>query len=133
MRKVWFPIAFFYGLVICGNWFFEIVDIPSVMAGEELTPFNAAEAAMESFLLVLAAAATIVVVRRLLTRIRMLEGMYNLCSSCKAVHVKGRWIPLEEFLETDSEVSISHGLCDKCAEKLYPDMPELTGSRTGSD
>ena len=43
-----------------------------------------------------------------------------MCASCKRVRTDDDWEPVEQYLERHGEVSVSHGLCQPCAGKLYP-------------
>ena len=37
------------------------------------------------------------------------------CAWCKRIRVrKARWLPLEDYLSQQSEVSLSHGICPAC-------------------
>lgn len=58
-----------------------------------------------------------------LAKIKTLSGLLPMCSSCKKVRDdQGYWNQLELYLEKHSDVAVSHGICDDCAEKLYPDF-----------
>jgi hypothetical protein len=65
-----------------------------------------------------------------LRRMRRLEGLLPVCSSCKRIRLDGapqedgRWMPLEEYVRDETEVRFSHGLCEECMERLYPGMAE---------
>jgi hypothetical protein len=56
-------------------------------------------------------------------KITKLEGLLPICASCKKIRdVHGYWNQLEEYFQQNSEIMFSHGLCDDCVEKLYPDL-----------
>lgn len=51
-----------------------------------------------------------------------LAGIIPICSSCKSIrNDEGYWKELEAYIETHSNAVFSHGLCEKCTEKLYKD------------
>lgn len=55
--------------------------------------------------------------------IKMLRGLLPICSSCKSIRDdKGYWQSIEAYIEDHSDALFSHGLCDKCMEKLYGDQ-----------
>jgi uncharacterized PurR-regulated membrane protein YhhQ (DUF165 family) len=62
-------------------------------------------------------------------RMRRLEGLLPVCSSCKRIRLEGaeeghdRWIPLEDYVRDETEVRFSHGLCQDCMKELYPNLP----------
>ena len=66
-----------------------------------------------------------------LARVKRLEGMLPVCSGCKRVHAVAptpdapdRWVSLEEYVHQETTVQFSHGLCNDCMRRLYPDLAE---------
>jgi uncharacterized PurR-regulated membrane protein YhhQ (DUF165 family) len=66
-----------------------------------------------------------------LARVTHLEGLLPVCSSCKRIHVvpatpdvPDRWVSLEDYLRQETTVQFSHGMCDDCMRRLYPDIAE---------
>lgn len=66
-----------------------------------------------------------------LRRMRQLEGLLPICSSCRMIRVEPvaageepRWLPLETYLLNEKSVTFTHGICPECLKKLYPGMPE---------
>jgi PAS domain S-box-containing protein len=56
-----------------------------------------------------------------LNRIKTLKGLIPICSSCKKIRNDGGyWQQVEEYVAEHTEADFSHGLCDECAHKLYP-------------
>jgi hypothetical protein len=57
-----------------------------------------------------------------LLNIRTLEGIIPICMHCKEIRDdKGSWNQLEKYICEHTEAKFSHGVCDKCVEKYYPD------------
>ncbi len=55
-----------------------------------------------------------------LSEIKKLSGLLPICSHCKKIKDdKGYWNNLEEYIQTHSDVSFSHGLCSECSDELY--------------
>jgi len=55
--------------------------------------------------------------------IKTLSGLLPICSSCKNIRDdKGYWTRIESYIEQHSDAEFSHGICPKCAKKLYPDL-----------
>jgi len=51
-----------------------------------------------------------------------LGGFVHLCMHCKSVrNDRHAWEPLEQFIAERTSSMTSHGLCDACAQKHYPD------------
>ena len=61
--------------------------------------------------------------RALQKKVRALEGILPICTSCKRIRdEKGEYEPLEKYISEHSEASFSHGICPQCAKKLYPEV-----------
>jgi PAS domain S-box-containing protein len=55
--------------------------------------------------------------------LKMLSGILPICSNCKKIRDDiGYWHQLETYIRNHSEAEFSHGLCPKCAEKLYSEL-----------
>ena len=51
-----------------------------------------------------------------------LSGLLPICARCKKIRdEKGYWNNLEEYIQTHSDASFSHGMCAECSDKLYGD------------
>jgi hypothetical protein len=56
-----------------------------------------------------------------LDRIKTLNGLIPICSSCKKIRDdKGYWNKLEKYIQEHSNAEFSHGICPDCMKKLYP-------------
>lgn len=57
-----------------------------------------------------------------LERVRTLEGILPICSSCKQIRVDDdHWEPVDVYVSQHSKAKFSHGICPICAKRLYPD------------
>jgi integral membrane sensor domain MASE1 len=55
--------------------------------------------------------------------IKALRGLLPMCASCKKIRDdQGYWDYVENYIQTHSEATISHGLCPDCIKKLYPQL-----------
>ncbi|MCP3874018.1 MAG: DUF3365 domain-containing protein [Desulfobacteraceae bacterium] len=55
-------------------------------------------------------------------KIKVLQGFIPICSHCKKIRDdQGYWNSIESYLHEHSEVELSHSICQKCAQKHYPD------------
>jgi DNA-binding response OmpR family regulator len=58
-----------------------------------------------------------------LSEIKTLRGIIPICSSCKKIRDDaGYWHQVEVYVRDHSEADFSHGMCEECARKLYPDI-----------
>ncbi len=60
--------------------------------------------------------------REALAKVKLLSGFLPICSSCKKIrNDKGYWQQIEAYISEHSDTKFSHGLCNECAKKLYPE------------
>ena len=53
------------------------------------------------------------------------EGILSVCSYCREVRNKdGDWQHIEKYLSNVSNIQFSHGVCDSCMERHFPDVVE---------
>jgi len=58
-----------------------------------------------------------------LEEVRILRGILPICASCKKNrNDQGSWVQIEEYIRDHSEAEFSHGICQECAKKLYPEF-----------
>jgi len=61
--------------------------------------------------------------QKALKDVKKLSGLLPICSHCKNIRDdKGYWTQIEEYISDKSDAEFSHGVCQKCTEKYYPDM-----------
>ena len=55
--------------------------------------------------------------------IRILQGIIPICMHCKGIRDdQGYWNQLEQYIADHSDVQFSHGICETCLEKYYPEL-----------
>lgn len=58
-----------------------------------------------------------------LAKVKQLKGLLPICASCKKIRDdRGYWNQLEVYIRDHSEAVFTHGICDDCAKKLYPEF-----------
>jgi transcriptional regulator with GAF, ATPase, and Fis domain len=61
--------------------------------------------------------------KKALNEIKILRGLLPICSFCKKIRDdEGYWNQIEEFMHKHSDLRFSHGICQECAKKHYPDL-----------
>ena len=61
--------------------------------------------------------------QKALSEVKTLSGLLPICSHCKKIRDdKGYWNQIESYIHEHSEAEFSHGICQECAKKYYPDM-----------
>ncbi|MFH1853332.1 MAG: hypothetical protein ABIA75_13420 [Candidatus Neomarinimicrobiota bacterium] len=82
---------------------------------------NFSESIFESLLVLIAGTVTVIMTRKLLSKIEYLEGFLSICSACKKIRdEQGDWIEPEVYVRDHSQAEFSHGICPECASQLYP-------------
>jgi hypothetical protein len=57
-----------------------------------------------------------------LKNVKTLSGFLPICASCKNIRDdEGYWQQIEEYIMNHSEVDFTHGICNECVKKLYPE------------
>lgn len=55
--------------------------------------------------------------------LKTLRGLIPICANCKSIRDdKGTWNEIEAYVQSHSLALFSHGICPKCADKLYGDQ-----------
>jgi hypothetical protein len=81
---------------------------------QEITTRRAAEAAKEQLIMELTDA---------LAQVKTLTGLLPICSSCRQIRDhEGAWSKIEEYIQNRTDAEFTHGICPKCAKRLYPDL-----------
>ncbi|MBN1308257.1 MAG: hypothetical protein JXA18_10095 [Chitinispirillaceae bacterium] len=61
--------------------------------------------------------------RTALAQVKTLRGLIPICAACKKIrNDQGYWERIEKYIEDHSEADFSHGICEECARKLYPEI-----------
>ncbi len=56
-------------------------------------------------------------------QIKRLEDLIPICSSCRKVRdTDGYWKQVEQYITERTHSNFSHGICEECAHKLYPEI-----------
>ncbi len=61
--------------------------------------------------------------QKALGEVKTLNGLLPICSYCKKIRDdKGYWNQIDAYIQDHSEAEFSHGICQECAKKYYPDL-----------
>lgn len=57
-----------------------------------------------------------------MSSVRSITGYIPICASCKNIRLgNNTWITVEQYVSDRTGAKFSHGICPRCAEKLYPE------------
>jgi len=60
--------------------------------------------------------------QKALGEIKALQGILPICSYCKKIRDdKGEWTQMEVYISKRTDARFSHGICQECAKKEFPD------------
>jgi hypothetical protein len=55
--------------------------------------------------------------------VKTLQGILPICMHCKKIRDdEGAWRQLEVYIREHTNADFSHGMCEPCAKKLYPEI-----------
>lgn len=112
-----------FGIIFLFLWLDEIYDLPHYLFKSMATPVNMVESIFESIMILMVGFICIKSTLGLLSKIRVLEGLLPICSSCKKIRDgENGWQQIETYIEQRSNASFTHGLCQDCMDKLYGDQ-----------
>ena len=60
-----------------------------------------------------------VLTKRLLARVRHLEGSIPVCTFCRRVQIYSGWISMEDYVKRYSDADVSIAMCPACAAEQY--------------
>ena len=103
--------------IIALTWLDELIALPSLIFTDQPFIFNFQESALKMLLVLAVWFLLIGSTRRVLARVRYLEGFTRVCSWCRRIHFKSNWISLEEFLQAGFDTPTTHGICPTCLAK----------------
>ncbi|MEO8435450.1 MAG: PAS domain S-box protein [Pyrinomonadaceae bacterium] len=67
-----------------------------------------------------------------LAEVKTLQGILPICMTCKRIRDdEGAWTQLELYIKEHTGADFSHGMCDSCGEKMYPEIYEKLRSSNG--
>jgi PAS domain S-box-containing protein len=60
-----------------------------------------------------------------LAEVKTLRGILPICMTCKKIRDdEGAWTQIELYIKAHTNAEFSHGMCDPCAKKMYPEIYE---------
>jgi K+-sensing histidine kinase KdpD len=67
-----------------------------------------------------------------LAEVKQLRGILPICASCKKIRdAKGKWTDVASYISDRTDAEFSHGMCQPCVERLYPEIYQRMALRGG--
>jgi hypothetical protein len=105
-------LGFLAIIIIC--WLNELLQLPSLVFSGHPFAFFFRKSTLDMLLVLAIWLLVSGFTRRLLERVRQLEGFLRVCSWCRRIDYAGRWMPLEEFMQQGFDTPTTHGICQEC-------------------
>jgi len=105
-------------LILITIWLDEFLDLPKILLGAPATPYRIEEYLLETILISIVAVFVIVITFMLLQKIERLDRYLRVCAWCRSVWFDGKWVNFEQYMEGRHALQATHGICEKCHEKL---------------
>jgi len=106
-------------LIVAMIWVNEIWDLPHLLLNAKQTPINWKECLIETFFIALIYGLNAFFTNYLFEKIRLLDGLLPICSVCQKIRVSSsKWVPIEEYMHKNSEISFSQHMCPECKPLL---------------
>jgi CHASE3 domain sensor protein len=86
-----------------------------------------------SLVLIAAVAVALVFVVVILMRLEKLQQFVTVCAWTGQVKHQGKWLRLDQFLERQLGISVSHSLSEEAAEKMMQEIEDLNHPGQGPD
>jgi len=68
-----------------------------------------------------------------LEEVKQLQGLLPICMHCKSIRDQDNvWHRIEAYIGKHTDVRFSHGLCDNCLAKYYPDLQNEPGGSSAA-
>jgi hypothetical protein len=108
----------------------EVLDLPHLLLGDAPTSWHqrSGEIGIEVIIFTGVVSLETYFFRKLLRKIKILEGFLPICANCKKIRRQDQWEQIEQYISENSLARFSHSLCPECVQKLYPDLFDKQGS-----
>lgn len=113
--------GFGFGLIALLSLFNNVLDLPRMLSGGEPGVARWRYGVLETAIILLIWAFAFSVTRRLLLRLRRLEGMLRLCAWCRKIGYRDQWMAIENYFAEGFQVRTTHGICPDCLKKVEED------------
>ena len=114
-----------FGLILLLSGLNNLVGLPHLLVGGEGAVSRWRFGVMETVIILLIWAFVFSITRRLLRRLRHLEGMLRVCAWCHKIGQGDKWMRLEDYFAEDLEIGTTHGICPDCRKKVEEDTSQF--------
>jgi hypothetical protein len=102
-------------IVLC--YLDELLKLPTLLFSDHPFEFMYRRSTLEMLLFLAVWLLVSGSTRRLLQRLRDLEGFMRVCAWCRRIDYKGEWMRMEDFMQQGFDTPTTHGICPECLHK----------------
>jgi hypothetical protein len=141
LTRILFYQHFGFLTIITICWLNEWIKLPSLIFSNHPFAFVFRRSTLNMLLVLAVWLFVSRFTRRLLERLRYLEGFLRMCSWCRRMDYHGDWMPMEEFMQQGFSTPTTHGICPEClrvqkeamqrskvASQIENPLPEASGA-----
>jgi hypothetical protein len=110
-----------FGLIALLSVYNHFFNLPNLLAGGGNEVSRWQDGVLETALILLIWAFAFSVTRRILLRLRYLEGMLRVCAWCRKIGREDKWMRLENYFAEGFDITTTHGICPDCLKKTEED------------
>jgi hypothetical protein len=114
-----------FGVILLLSAINNFLGLPRLLVGGEGAISRWRYGVMESVIILLIWTFVFSITRRLLQKVRYLEGMLRVCAWCRKVGQGDKWMSLEDYFAKDLQIGTTHGICPECRKKVEEDTEQF--------
>jgi len=102
----------------------DVLDLPHLFLNDQATTWHQriGEISVEMAIFIFVIAIETYLFKKLLNRIKILEGFLPICANCKKIRNQAdQWEQIEKYIGDHSLARFTHSICPDCLAKLYPE------------
>jgi len=120
-------LGFLAVIVIC--YLNELLKLPSLIFSDHPFSFVYRRPTLEMLLFLAIWLLVAKSTRRLMKRVRQLEGFLLVCAWCRRIDYRGQWMKLEDFMEQGFDTPTTHGICPECLRQSKEALERARNAR----
>lgn len=92
----------------------DLIALPSLFFGDSPSATNFRDSGLKMSLILIVWFIVACSTRKILARVRYLEGFMRVCAWCHHIDFKSKWVSMEDFLQQGFDTPTTHGICPIC-------------------
>lgn len=106
-------------IIILTSWITAVLDPPYYILKLNFKRIDIYETLFETGIIILIGVFIIYWTKKIIKEIKYLESFLTVCASSKKIRINNEWVSMEEFFSKNTDIQLSHGICQSCAQRIY--------------